>query len=104
MYSSPRRGHLQHVAIMTLQEQHDTTPHKKWQRYKQPLKLILQTFSTVSDKEEAFWSRATLLFERKEYDAGSVLYKRGDPPNGFYLLETGILKAEYKLPQGTFSE
>ena len=104
MFSSPRRGQLQRVATMALQEQHDTTPLRKWQRYKQPLPLILQTFSTVSDQDEAFWTRAIPLFERRAYEANSVLYRRGDSPNGFYLLETGMLKAEYKLPQGTFSE
>ena len=104
MFSSPRRDQLHNVATTTLQEQQDSVPHGKWQQYEQPLQLILQTFSTVSDKDEDFWKRTPSFFERREYATGTVLYSRGDRPKGFYLLETGILKAEYKLPQGTFSE
>lgn len=44
------------------------------------------------------------MFARKEYAAGTVLYNPGDRPNGFYLLESGILKARYDLPQGRYSE
>lgn len=34
----------------------------------------------------------------------STLYHRGDPANGFYLLEKGILKADYDLQQGQYTE
>ena len=33
-----------------------------------------------------------------------MLYRAGDRPNGFYLLESGLLKAKYELPQGKYSE
>lgn len=102
-FSSPRRSHLQRVATTTLSEQ-NRIPLRKWEAYKQPLQLILQTFSDVSDKPEEFWKESIPFFTRKEYPMGTILYKRGDRPNGFYLLETGMLKAEYELEQGKFSE
>lgn len=102
-FHSPRRNHLQQVATTTLSEQ-ELAPLRKWQDYRQPLQLILQTFSSVSDKPEEFWYRAVSFFIRKEYAAGTVLYQREDPPNGFYLLEVGMLKADYKFQQGDFSE
>jgi sulfate permease, SulP family len=91
------------MATTTLDEQ-DHVPLRRWQEYRQPLQLILQTFSSVSDKPEDFWERLVPSLIRQEYRAGTTLYKRGDPPNGFYLLETGMLKAEYRLQQGQFSE
>ena len=103
MFSSPRRHHLQRVATSTLSEQ-ESVPLSRWQGYKQPLQLILQTFSTVSDKPEDFWYRTVPFLTRKAYKAGTILYKRGEPPDGFYLLESGILKAEYVQPQGKFTE
>lgn len=103
MYNSPRRQHLREVATTTLNEQ-DPAPRSKWQEYQQPLQLLLQTFSTVSDKPEDFWRCIVQYFTREEYAAGKVLYRAGDPPNGFYLLETGLLKARYELPQGKYSE
>lgn len=101
---SPRQNQLETVAATALREHHDAVPHVKWQEYSQPLQLILQTFSNVSDKNEEFWSRTASYFERKHFSAGTVLYSRGERPDGFYMLESGILKAEYALPQGKFSE
>ncbi len=91
------------MATMTLDEQ-DHAPLRKWQEYRQPLQLILQTFSNVSNKPEEFWERLVPFLVRRQYSAGTTLYQRGDRPNGFYLLEAGMLKAEYRLEQGTFSE
>ena len=72
--------------------------------FAQPLKIILQTFEDVSDKNEDFWQTAAPYFVRKEYPAGTVLYSRGDEPNGFYILERGRFRAEYELDQGRFYE
>ena len=103
MNNSPRMHHLHQVATTTLSEQYPNPP-PRWQDYQQPLQLILQTFSTVSDKPEDFWYKISSFFVRKEYTAGSVLYKPGDQPEGFYLLEKGLFKAEYDFPQGKYSE
>ena len=104
MFSSPRRHQLEEVAATTLKERHYTVRHEDWQRYGQPLQLILQTFSSVSDKDDQFWRRAIPYFQHQHFAAGAVLYSRGDSADGFFLLEAGILKAEYNLPQGQFSE
>ncbi|KAL8832520.1 MAG: hypothetical protein Q9191_000202 [Dirinaria sp. TL-2023a] len=104
MFSSPRLSQLHQVATTTLNEQAVSAPVSKWQNYQQPLQLILQTFSSISTQPEDFWRRTAPYFVRRAYVAGSVLYRRGDPPDGFYLLEKGILKAEYDLEQGKLSE
>ena len=49
--------------------------------FKQPLPLILQTFQDLTDKNEDFWHRACPFFKRKEFVAGTTLYKRGDQPD-----------------------
>ena len=58
----------------------------------------------MSTQPESFWQRACPFFRRETYPVGTVLYHRGDPANGFYLLEKGILKAEYDLQQGKYTE
>ena len=103
VYNSPRANHLQEVAISTLRDQ-DVTPPVRWQDHQQPLQLILQTFSTVSDQADDFWFATPDYFVKKEYTVGQRLYEVGDEPDGFFLLESGILKARYQLPQGTYSE
>ncbi|KAH8695790.1 sulfate transporter family protein-like protein [Phaeosphaeriaceae sp. PMI808] len=81
----------------------ESTP-SRWKHFSQPLKIILQTFEDVSPKNEDFWLILAPYFSRKEYPAGTVLYSRGDDPDGFYILEKGRFRAEYELPQGSFFE
>ena len=103
MYSSPRQNHLHQVATTTLSEQ-VAGPRAKWDDHSQPLQLILQTFSTVSDKPDDFWVPAVSHFVRRDFPVGSVLYSAGEPSQGFYMLESGMLKAQYDLPQGKYTE
>ncbi|KAI3328936.1 sulfate transporter family protein [Xylariaceae sp. AK1471] len=100
---SPRRHHLHEAArnVLTQQEIRRAT---RWQSISEPLRLMLQVFHNVSQKNEDFWFRAKPYFTRKEFAAGTVLYHRGEEANGFYLLERGELNAEYETPQGRLAE
>ena len=100
---SPRRNFLHQAATTTLSE-HRAPEASRWKHFKQPLPLILQTFQGLTNKNEDFWFRAVPFFELREYPKGKVLYSRGDKPDGFYLLQSGILRAEYDLDQGSYHE
>lgn len=101
---SPRRT-LLHQAASTIADQPTTREQsKKWKSFKQPLPLILQAFQDVTDRNEDFWQRATKYFTKREYHQGQLIYTRGDQPDGFYLLQSGILRAEYFLEQGAYHE
>ncbi|KAI8941433.1 hypothetical protein NX059_002655 [Plenodomus lindquistii] len=121
-FSSPRRGARLMAARSTMREAGDdslslpdssslsssqipqlNTP-SRWRNFAQPLKIILQTFEDVSTRNEDFWHAVAPYFERKEYSAGTVLYSRGDDPDGFYILEKGRFRTEYELDQGSFFE
>ncbi|KAL6800255.1 sulfate transporter family domain-containing protein [Trichoderma sp. SZMC 28012] len=102
-FNSPRRNHLAEAAQDALNSV-EIQRRSRWQSFNEPLRLMLQIFQGLSDKNEDFWFQATPYFERKEYPAGTVLFKRGEPADGFYLLERGIIRAEYDLPQGWFCE
>lgn len=118
MFASPRRGARLIAARSTMREAHDeslsvpdTSTHgttqiasSRWKNFSQPLRIILQTFEDLSQKNEDFWQAVAPYFERKEYPAGTVLYSRGDDPDGFYILEKGRFRAEYELDQGSFFE
>lgn len=116
-WQSPRRGAQFLAAATTMREQgaestsistgHSSSPAvipSKWKNFAQPIKIMLQTFEDVSSKNEDFWQVAAPYFQRKEYSAGTVLYSRGDEPDGFYILEKGRFRAEYELEQGSFYE
>ncbi|KFY63524.1 hypothetical protein V497_01974 [Pseudogymnoascus sp. VKM F-4516 (FW-969)] len=103
LLGSPRGNHLAVAATKSLETEHENSTHK-WQNFKEPLRLILQTFQGLTDKNEDFWFRAVPYFSRKEYTAGTTIFRREQPADGFYLLEDGILRADYELPQGRYFE
>ena len=102
-FGSPRRNFLHEAATTAITETHDVE-QPKWQSFKQPLPLLLQAFQDLTDKSEDFWFRAVHFFAKREFTRGQMLYSRGDQPDGFYLLQSGILRAEYFLDQGNYHE
>ncbi|MCJ1439020.1 hypothetical protein MMC27_008410 [Xylographa pallens] len=104
IYNSPRRDHLRNMAATTLREQQKSMPNKNVEQYEQPLQLMLFAFYNFSSKDASFWTRVAPFFTQREYGHGTTLYSRGSRADGFYILQTGILRAEYTLDQGTFSE
>lgn len=102
MISSPRRNQLQRVAETAVEDV--PTSSSKWQEFQQPLPLILEIFEGLTTKDEDFWFKAGPYFTRRTLPKGSVLFEPGDRSNGFYLLEDGLMRADYDLPQGKFSE
>ncbi|KAF7160924.1 hypothetical protein CNMCM5623_006486 [Aspergillus felis] len=102
---SPRRLYLQQAATTTLREDETAAMASvAWSAMRQPLPLLLQTFQGLTTKNEDFWFRACPYFARVCYAAGTVLFREGDLPDGLYLLESGMLRAEYELPQGHYFE
>ncbi|XP_044724750.1 sulfate permease family domain-containing protein [Hirsutella rhossiliensis] len=102
-FNSPRRSHQVEAAREALTSVEIQRP-TRWQSFQEPLRLMLQVFQGLSDKNEDFWFQATAYFKRQECAAGTVLFRRGEQAKGFYLVESGIVRAEYDLPQGWLCE
>lgn len=90
-FSSPRRN-LVHQAVKSTLKDEEVVQPSKWQNFKQPLPLILQIFSEMTDKNEDFWFKAIPFFERKEYPQGTVLFRRGVSTITLLLDVMSILK------------
>ncbi|TDZ13004.1 Uncharacterized protein C8035_v000322 [Colletotrichum spinosum] len=101
--NSPRRTHL-HEAARNVLANTEPLGKPKWQSFREPLRIMLQIFQGLTEKNEDFWFRAVGYFVRREYRAGTVLFTRGETAKGFYLVEQGILRADYDLPQGSLTE
>jgi SulP family sulfate permease len=65
---------------------------------------MLHIFSAPGGRNEDFWFPAAAYFTRQSHAPGTTLFRRGEPALGFYLVERGILRAEYDLPQGRLYE
>lgn len=103
MFSSPRRSHLSRLTE-TIMEEHAATHSGMWSGVKQPLPLMLQIFENLSEEKEDFWFPAAQYFSRCTFVSGTTIYNQGESASAFYLLEEGVLRAEYELPQGNYSE
>jgi len=99
--NSPRGNQLQRSATFALDQHPNQT---RYFNMKEPLPLILQTFQGLTKYNEDFWFRALKYFEKKEYAQGTILFHRGHEAEGFYLVEEGILRADYEQPQGRYFE
>jgi len=103
-FGTPRRNQLHQAARDLNHEEDEPTGPSRYSQFGEPLKLILQTFHGLTQENEDFWWRAVPYFVRKEYSPGTVLFSRGEPAKGFYLLEKGILHLDYDTPQGRLHE
>ncbi|PHH60041.1 hypothetical protein CDD81_2170 [Ophiocordyceps australis] len=101
--SSPRQSQLAEAAYEAVNSA-EIQRLSRWQNFGEPLRLMLQIFQGLSDKNEDYWFQATCYFERREYETGTVLFERGEAAKCFYLVERGIIRAEYDLPQGWLCE
>lgn len=100
---SPRAAHLREAAQRSLTDA-EAVRHPRWQSFREPLRLMLQVFQGLSDENEDFWFRAAPYFTRRTHSAGTVLFRMGEEARGFYLVERGVLREEYDLPQGWLCE
>lgn len=106
--NSPRGHYLHQLATSVLREeaeaQEESSGSSPKARPAQPLPLLMQTFQGVTNQGPSFWSAACPYFTRREFAASSVLYRDGDAAQHFYLLESGMVRAEYQTPQGDYFE
>lgn len=100
---SPRVAFLQQVADKTVREDPQIAS-SRWQHFKQPLPILMQTFQGLTDKRETFWFNVSSYFKREVLAAGTVLYSSDTEATGFYIVESGILRADYNLEQGELYE
>jgi SulP family sulfate permease len=74
--SSPRRTHVHLAAASTLKSA-EVVQSTRWQNFKQPLPLILQTFQGMTIRNEDFWFQAVKYFKRRDFAEGTVLFRKG---------------------------
>lgn len=64
---------------------------------KQPLPLIMVTFSGLSDRDEAFWAALTKYFLREQIPENFTFYDTSSNHTSFFLLESGLVRSVHKF-------
>lgn len=100
--ASPREHTVQRAAEDLAKE--DVSSIWRYQKYDQPIPMMLQMFRDISDHDESFFMQVAPYFKRVELAAGTVLYASETRASGFYLVESGVLRADYDLRQGQLYE
>ncbi|KAG9289106.1 hypothetical protein G9A89_022415 [Geosiphon pyriformis] len=88
-YATPRQNLVQAVGRRTLQDEHNTLPSS------QPFALLVQAFQDISDKNHDFFIRLSAYFHEIHAPSGARLWQQGDAPDCLYLVERGLLRAQY---------
>ncbi|GAA5986854.1 hypothetical protein JCM11641_007818 [Rhodosporidiobolus odoratus] len=90
---SPRAAHLRTAARETISR--PETPQSKL-NFQQPLPILLQAFQPYSpDLNEDYCFRLVPYFKRVNVERGSTLWTSGSEPDAFYVIESGMLRANY---------
>lgn len=100
--ASPRAAVLHQAVSQNARKEVQTT--SKWQHFKPPMPVMMQVFQNVSDRNEDFWFKVAPFFKKVQLEAGTVLYHSETVATGFYLVESGMLRADYDLAQGKLYE
>ncbi|KAG8742408.1 hypothetical protein FRC10_001542 [Ceratobasidium sp. 414] len=61
---------------------------------REPTYSLIKTFSSHTDDPELM-AKLAAYFSRVELRTGDVLWKQGDLPDGMYVVESGVLQANY---------
>ncbi|TFK22839.1 hypothetical protein FA15DRAFT_671086 [Coprinopsis marcescibilis] len=92
---SPRRTHIRDAGDRTIateliaEQEHCYTT--------EPLNTVIKAFSSYGTVDVQLFSPIVHYFERLPVPAGHVLWKQGEPSDGLYILESGILRAVYRF-------
>ncbi|KAF8429985.1 sulfate transporter family-domain-containing protein [Boletus edulis BED1] len=67
----------------------------------EPLHTLLKAFGSFDALDHASLSAIPPYFEHVAFPAGTVLWEKDDPPNGLYIIQSGVLRASYKFAEHT---
>lgn len=67
----------------------------------QPYSTLVQAFSPYGPIEHDQFQPLLTLLERISIPAGTILWRQNDPPDGLYIVESGVLRAMYSFGEHT---
>jgi SulP family sulfate permease len=111
--TSPRRNHIRNAGGRTMRPQADVVQYQLPSPYspvlssplddavqhqirEEPIPTLMKTFSGYeSDLSPGLFVPMLPYFKRIELVEGKILWRRGDPPDGLYIIAAGVMRATY---------
>ncbi|CUM62656.1 uncharacterized protein PRCAT00000210001 [Priceomyces carsonii] len=100
-FGTPRTTQIYHAAAKTvkdeqrIQNQYYTNSDSSFKR--QPLPLIMITFSGLSKRDEKFWSGITKFFVKEKIPEDFEFYNSSKNAPSFFIVESGLVKSNLKF-------
>lgn len=81
--------------------QRQPEPHSEYPF--EPYNTMAKAFSSYGDLEPELFRPMEKYLEQISMAEGSVLWAQDDPPDGLYIVQSGVLRATYKFAEHTQS-
>ncbi|KAF9524794.1 sulfate transporter family-domain-containing protein [Crepidotus variabilis] len=101
---SPRRSHIRDVGERTIATEIPTYPHPD--PAGEPLHTLQKAFSSYGNVDPILFQPISNYLEQVTAPTGAILWRQGEPSNGLFVIETGVLRASYTFanPNQHFEE
>ena len=63
----------------------------------EPLNTLTKAFSCYGDVDPILFQPISRYLERISVPAGHILWRQGDPSEGLFIIESGVLRASYEF-------
>ncbi|KAG6833353.1 hypothetical protein H0H87_008529 [Tephrocybe sp. NHM501043] len=95
--SSPRRSYMRDVGNRTIANENHRATADSEECLNEPQNTLIKAFSSYGDLDIDLFRPIGNYLERMSLPEGFVLWRQGDPSDGLYIVEAGILRASYKF-------
>ncbi|KAF8197043.1 sulfate transporter family-domain-containing protein [Pholiota molesta] len=95
---SPRRSHIRDAGDRTIATV-SIQPHPDINL--EPLNTLAKAFSSYGNIDTLFFQPISNYLERISVAEGHILWNSGDPADGLYIIESGVLRAVYQFANPT---
>ncbi|KAJ7074561.1 sulfate transporter family-domain-containing protein [Mycena amicta] len=93
---SPRRSHLRDAGHRTIANESRPT---ELGLAAEPYNTLVKAFSSYGDVDLEQFRPMLPYLDRVAVPEGRILWKQGDPADGLYIIETGVLRAQYAFSE-----
>jgi len=102
--SSPRRSHIQRAATRNLSQERPAFQNASPSGDEGPNEVLTRAFSSYGSHNKDLMKPLAPYLKRSIIPRGITLWRVRDKSDTMYIIESGVLRATYRYPSGSFTE